>query len=134
MIVLDEHLQGLSLELAIARWYRGRVCLVTELRPGIIIQDEMVPNLLLTLSQPTFVTLNSRHFWEQMQAHPGFCIVCLTLPTDRAAEVPNLMRRLFRLATFKSKATRMGKIARISGEEVAYYQTRDPRTHRVPLP
>jgi hypothetical protein len=33
MIVLDEQLQGLELEDAIARWYRGTVLVVKTLRP-----------------------------------------------------------------------------------------------------
>jgi hypothetical protein len=32
MIVLDEQLQGLGLEDAVARWYRGAMCVVKKLR------------------------------------------------------------------------------------------------------
>jgi hypothetical protein len=39
MIVLDEQLQGLGLEEAIARWYRGAVFVVNTLRPGVVISD-----------------------------------------------------------------------------------------------
>jgi hypothetical protein len=37
MIVLDEQLQGLGLEDAVARWYRGAVFVVKKLRPGMVI-------------------------------------------------------------------------------------------------
>jgi hypothetical protein len=36
MIVLDEQLQGLGLEDAIARWYRGAGFIVKKLRPGMV--------------------------------------------------------------------------------------------------
>jgi hypothetical protein len=34
MIVLDEHLLGVDFQAAIARWYRGAVIDITQLRPG----------------------------------------------------------------------------------------------------
>lgn len=46
MIILDEELQGLELEEAIARWYRGSVIIVKKLRPGTVIKDEAIPVLL----------------------------------------------------------------------------------------
>jgi len=46
MIILDEQLQGLSLEAEISRWYRGRVFIVKQLRPGTIIKDDAIPILL----------------------------------------------------------------------------------------
>ena len=46
MIVLDEQLQGLGLEEAIARWYRGAVILEKKLLPGRVIKDEAIPALL----------------------------------------------------------------------------------------
>jgi hypothetical protein len=68
MIVLDEQLQGIRLEAALKRWYRGRVCIITDLRPGIVIKDEMIPRLLRAVSEATFVTVNARHFWDVISA------------------------------------------------------------------
>jgi hypothetical protein len=48
--------------------------------------------------------------------------------------VSPLLRRLFRLPVFKTKAARMGKVARVSGEQVAYYQAHDSQTYLFPLP
>jgi hypothetical protein len=42
VIVLDEHLHDVGVEQAIDRWYRGRVCTVTDLRPGINVKDESI--------------------------------------------------------------------------------------------
>jgi hypothetical protein len=134
VIVLDEHLHEVGVEEAIRRWYHGRVCTITSLRPNTVVKDESVPGLLRTVSQPTFVTLNWRHFWQQTPARGGLCLICFTLPTARAAEVSPLLRRLLRLQEFKTKAARMGKIARISAEQVAYYRVHDQQLRTLPLP
>ena len=51
MIVLDEQLQGLGLEEAIARWYRGAVFVVKKLRSGMVMKDKAIPTLLRQLKQ-----------------------------------------------------------------------------------
>jgi hypothetical protein len=134
MIVLDEHLPGLGIEDAVRRWYRGRVCNVTDLRPDTIIKDDAIPDLLQAVSEPTFVTLNWPHFWQRSAAHEAFCLDCFTLPTRQAHQVTPLLRRLFRMAGFKSKAARMGKVARVSDQQVAYYQVHDAQVYVQLLP
>jgi|SRR6185295_8893437 len=79
MIVLDEELQGLGLERAIADWYRGAVLIVKRLRPGTVIKDEAIPTLLRRVNQPTFVTINHSDFWRRIPAEPSFCLVCFRL-------------------------------------------------------
>jgi hypothetical protein len=134
VIVIDEHLQGLRLEEAISRWYPGSVVSVVELRPGTVIKDDAIPRLLLGVEEPVFVTLNSPHFWRRSEAHDGYCIVCFTLPADDAEQVPVLLRRLFRLDEFKTRALRLGKVARVSGGQVAFYQSDEPQIRVLPLP
>jgi hypothetical protein len=134
MIVLDEQLPASILADAIGRWYRGRVCVITDLRPATVIKDDAVPGLLHTGSQPTFVTLNWTDFWQRIMAHRSFCLVCFTLPTNRAGDISPLLRRLFRLDPFKSKAARMGKVARVSHERVTYYQVNDSEIYLHALP
>ena len=134
MIVLDEQLQGVRLEEDIARWYRGRVCFVSALRAGSIIKDDSIPHLLRSARQPTFVTQNWIDFWRRTAAHGDFCIACFVLRTEQVREIAPLLRRLLRLPVFQTRAARMGKVARVSGEQVAYYQARDPQTYVLPLP
>jgi len=134
MIVLDEHLPHEELAGAIQQWYRGRVSTLTELRPGTIIKDDAVSSLLQSASEPTFVTLNWTDFWQRTDAHPGFCLVCFTVPSERAAEIPALLRRLLRVRLFSTKAARMGKVVRVSDHQFAYYQIRDPQIYMQPLP
>jgi hypothetical protein len=132
--VLDEQLQGVGLEEAIARWYRGRVCFIGALRPGSIVKDDGILHLLQSTRHPTFVTQDWTDFWQRVPAHRDFCIVCFTLPSGQAREIAPVLRRLFRQPAFQTRAARMGKIARVSGGQVAYYQPRDPQTYVLPLP
>src|SRR5205814_9863155 len=57
-----------------------------KLRPATVIKDDAIPALLRTVRQPTFVTINWPDFWHQTVAHPGFCLLCFRLPTDRRSE------------------------------------------------
>lgn len=133
MIVLDEHLNGLGVDTAIRRWYQDRVCEIRDLRPGSVIKDDAVPHLLRTQHQPTFVTLNWKHFWQRTAADRRFSVVCFVLTTEQVHEISPLLRRLMRLPEFKSRAVRMGRVARISGERVAYYQVNGDQTYLLPL-
>jgi hypothetical protein len=134
MIILDEHLQGLSLETEISRWYRGRVFIVKQLRPGTIIKDDVIPILLYQTKQPTFVTINYTDFWRRVSADERYCIVCLQLSTSRADEIPSLLRRLFRLPGFKTKAERMGKVVLLNPQWVRYYQVPENQIHLIGWP
>ena len=131
MILLDEHLQSPSLETAISRWYRGRVLIVKQLRPGTIIKDDAIPVLLCQARQPTFVTINYTDFWRRVSADERYCIVCLQLSTERVDEIPSLLRRLFRLPGFNTKAERMGKVVLVSPQRVRYYQAHDNQIHVI---
>ena len=133
MIVLDEHLQGIGLERAVARWYRGRVCFIASLRPSSVIKDDGIPHLLRSARQPTFVTQNWKHFWQRIPAHDHFCIMCFALPPEQAMEISPCLRRLFRLPAFQTRAKRMGKVVRVTSAGVIYYEARDPQTYLLPL-
>jgi len=134
VIVLDEQLKKVGVQEAIGRWYRGRVCTINDLWPGSVIKDDIVPVLLRTVGQPPFITVNWPDFWPHTPAHQGFCVICFTVLPDSAVEVSPVLRRLLRLPAFKTKAARMGKIARVSSEQVTYYQARAPRMYTLSLP
>ena len=110
MIVIDENLHDQRVMQTVASWYPGQVVSVTTLRPGSVIKDEAIPALLLKAVQPTFITNNVADFWRKVQPHKGYCIVTVALPKERIHEVPDLLRRLFRLPEFRTRALRMGKV------------------------
>jgi hypothetical protein len=121
MIVLDEQLLGRHLEVEIAKWYRGRVWFIHKLRPHTVVKDDAIPDILRQHSQPTFVTINDKDFWRKVAITPHFCVICFTFPDARVGEIPPLLRSLLQYAAFKTKAKRMGKVIRVSEQEVSYY-------------
>ena len=70
MIVLDEQLLSYGVQASIARWYRGAVTDITQLRPSTVILDEAIPMLLRAVSRPTFVTINIADFWRRLAPDP----------------------------------------------------------------
>lgn len=134
MIVLDEELQGLGLEEAISRWYRGSVILIKELRPRTVIKDEAIPALLRKAKQPTFVTINTPDFWRRAAAEKSYCLICLKLTTEQVDAVPGYLRRLLRLPEFKTKNARMGKVALASARSIQYYSVEESLIHILGWP
>ena len=129
MIVFDENVHQQRLMDAVAGWYRGRVLSITTLRPDTLIKDEAIPSLLHRVRQPTFVTTNVDDFWRRVPAHPRYSIVGVVLPHEQLHEMPDLLRRLFRLPEFKTKARRMGKVVRVSRRQLQYYE--GPADHSI---
>ena len=129
MIVLDEELQGLGLEAAVARWYRGAVFIVKHLRPGTIIKDDAIPQLLSQAKHPTFVTINHSDFWRRAPAHESYCIICLKLTTEEIEQVSPWLRRLFSLPEFRTKLARMGRVVLAGKRGIQYYSTTELVIH-----
>ena len=121
MIVLDEQLLGRHLEAEIARWYRGAVLFIIDLRPNTIIKDEAIPELLRQQSRPTFVTINERDFWRTAAGDHRYCVICFALPDSRANAISASLRALLRRPEFRTKARRMGKVIRVTDREISYY-------------
>ena len=128
MIVLDEQIQAQSIAHSIAAWYVGQVVSITALRPHTVIHDDAIESLLRSAPQPTFVTINVSDFWRVVSADSRFAIVCIELPTARVLEIPEGLRRLFRLPEFRSKNARMGKVIRLQPNRIEYYES-DRRVH-----
>lgn len=131
-IIADEQLNVQRVLLPIQRWTTVRR--VTSLRPGTVIKDDAIPNLLAQERQPTFVTMNIKDFWKPTLRDKRYCIVCMDVPDERQSEIPGLLRRLFRLPTFKTKANRMGKVAKVNNVGVQYYQFGDEELHSLSFP
>jgi hypothetical protein len=110
MIVLDEQLCREPLRMALGQWYQGKIRYVTEMRPSSVIKDDAIPELLLSVKQPTFVTINYKDFWRKIAAHRGYCVICIDLPNERWAEVSPVLRSLLRSSDLRTKKARMGKV------------------------
>lgn len=69
MLVLEEQLKGYHLIAAIASWYPDRVTPIQALRPATVIKDDNIATLLLTVRNPTFITINVDDFWRRLPPH-----------------------------------------------------------------
>ena len=121
MIVLDEQLIYKKHRDAIARWYSGQVTTITALRPHSVIKDDSIPALLVALRQPTFVTINVKHFWRIAPAHQRYCMIGLELQQNEAHRVPVILREILQHDAFRSKASRMGKVIRWRAGRISFY-------------
>ena len=99
--------------------------LITDLRPGTVIKDDAIPGLLRQQQRATFLTINEADFWRTVVIDAHFCVVCFPLPDSRAHEIPQLLRAVFRLPAFRTKARRMGKVLRVTQQTVSYYTYRE---------
>ena len=133
MLVLDEQLLGRNLDATLARWYRGPVLFITDLRPGTVIKDDAIPLLLRQQHQATFVTINETDFWQKVSIDAHFCIVCFALADSRADEIPRLLRAVFRLPALQTKVRRMGKVVRVTHSTASYYTYREREIKTEPI-
>ena len=127
MIALDEQLEGLGLETAIARWYPGKITVIKKFRPDTLVKDDVIPVLLHQVKQATFVTINWVDFWRKFSADKRYCIICFPFPRHRVKEIPSLLRQVLKLKQFNTKAGRMGVVMRVTKKSVHYYRINDPR-------
>jgi hypothetical protein len=127
-------MSNLKMARDILSWYKGKVIFARDLRPGTLIKDDAVPQLLRRLAQPTFVTINVGHFWQRVPIDQRFCVVCLDLPDLSLHQIPSLLKLLFSNPNFKTKGLRAGHIFRINLEEMVRFYTwtdREIRTFRL---
>ncbi len=131
MIVLDEQLMGRGIKEEIAKWYRGSVKFVTDLRPESVIKDDAIPGLLRAQNSPTFITINVSDFWCKVAADKKYCIVCFALPDSRAKEIPGSLRSILGRPEFSTKASRSGTVLRVIENRVSYYTVAKNETKRI---
>jgi hypothetical protein len=110
MIVLDEQLSNRRMRTAIQRWHAGKVVFIRELRPGTIIKDDAVPQILYRHSWPAFVTVNVGHFWKRVQIDNRYCVVCFDIPDLSLRGIPQALKLLFNHPDFKNKKQRSGHV------------------------
>jgi hypothetical protein len=128
-LVLDDQLDVQVIVPALEAWIPA--VRLQDLRPTEHILDDRVPEILRTLKTPTFVTID-HGFWNRRLCHPGYCILYLDLAKDEQERLPGLLRRLFRLPEFRTRAVRMGKVARIRRETVTYWEAGEKKVLSLP--
>ena len=122
MIVLDEQLGDARIASDISRWYKGTVIPVKQLRPRTRIFDDVVPSLLRSARQPTFITINYKDFWKKIPASPDYCVVCFKISQGQVDELSDLLRRVLSLPGLRTKRERMGAVVSVVDRKVAVYR------------
>ena len=130
-LILDDQLDIHGVLHPVQRWVTAQ--LLREVRPDEHILDDRVPEILLTLKQPTFVTLD-QGFWDRRLCHPGYAILYFALRRDQQTLLPGLLRALLRRPEFRTRASRMGKVARVGTANLAWWQFQSPDLLQVAWP
>ncbi len=119
--MLDEQLNDGRMIRALARWYVGAVLTINELRPGTLIDDDEIAALLRQQKDAVFVTLNYTDFWQIIEPHSRYCIVCFKLTIDRKLEIPERLRELFQAEELNTKRKRAGKVISVTDQQISLY-------------
>lgn len=85
------------------------------------LSDEQIIPLLYRLKGRTFVTID-RDFYDSKLCKDAYCLIYFHVSSKQQAQIPDLLRRLFRIEGFRSIRERMGKVVWVSPEHIRYYQ------------
>ena len=80
--------------------------------------------------QPTFVTLDVG-FYKKNYRDRRYCLIYVALLPQEQHRLPHLLRQLFHLPQFKTKAARMGKIVRVSEGQLDWWQVGEEKRRTV---
>jgi hypothetical protein len=130
-VILDEHLGRNQALHPIQHWITAKR--IQDIRPGEVIKDERLPTILIHLIKPTLVTIDAG-LWKKRYCDRRYCILYFAILDIQQNQIPALLRRVLRLKEFKTKAARMGKVARVTFTHVSYWQLGEDKPHTVPLP
>lgn len=109
-LVLDDQLDAVAVLRPVLKW--SKAVFVRDLRPREHIRDERIPEILLTVRQPTLVTID-HDFWKRSWCHPGYGIISVDLTDEEQHVLPAWLRALLRRPEFRTRALRMGKVVRV---------------------
>jgi hypothetical protein len=129
--LLDEHLSRTEVLMPLRRWTTAQK--IEDLVSDETLKDDRIFQILRNQKQPTFVTLDAGFFYRRYRDR-RYCIIYFVLLRQEQSRLPRLLRQLFRLQEFNTKAARMGKIARVSGEKVEFWQVGDEKKRIAKLP
>lgn len=92
--------------------------------------DDRIPEILLTLRQPTFVTID-HGFWNKRLCNPNYRVLYFSLRDDQQDFLPDLLRALFRRPEFRTRVSRMGKVAPVGLRTIDVWEFKKPKLTRI---
>ncbi len=119
-IVVDEHIAHSKVTDPLKNWITAEQ-IGFELRQAKGLSDEQIIPLLHRLKRRTFVTIDS-DFYNPKLCNDAYCLIYFHVSSTQQAQIPDLLRRLFRIEGFRSIRERMGKVVWVSPEGIRYYQ------------
>src|SRR5689334_9982449 len=99
--ILDDQLDVQDVMRPVQQWTTAER--LGNLRPDELILDDRVPDILRTLNQPTFITID-RGFWDGRLCHPDYAIVFFALTREQQERIPPLLRAFLRRPEFRTRA------------------------------
>jgi hypothetical protein len=123
-ILMDEHLSRTEVLEPLQQWTTAQK--IEDLAPNETFKDDRILQVLRRQKQPTFVTLDAG-FYHRKYCDRRYCLIYFVLPHQEQHRLPGLLRQLFRLPEFKTKAARMGKVVRVSRKRVEFWQAGDEK-------
>ena len=118
-LVLDEHLGRAEVLEPLRKWMT--VTKIEDLAADETLKDDRILQLLRQRKQPTFVTLDDDFFHKRL-CDRRYCLIYCVVPRQQQHRIPVLLRRLFRLPEFSTKAVRMGKVIRVHEKDIEFWQ------------
>lgn len=130
-IVLDEHLGDSEVLESLRRWISA--VKIIDLAPDETLKDDRLLQFLRRQKQPTFVTLDAGFFHKNL-CDRRYCLIYFVIFHQQQNRIPGLLRQLFRLPEFKTKAVRMGSVVRVSGDQVEFWRLGERTRHVFRFP
>jgi hypothetical protein len=130
-IVLDEHLGDSEVLESLRRWISA--VKIIDLVPDETLKDDRLLQFLRRQKQPTFVTLDAGFFHKNL-CDRRYCLIYCVVLHQQQNSIPGLLRQLFRLPEFKTKAVRMGSVVRVSGDQVEFWRLGERTRHIFRFP
>ena len=127
-LILDDQLSSSEVLRPLEKWITAQR--LRDLRPDELILDDRIPEILLTLRQPTFVTID-HGFWNKRLCNPNYCVLYFSLRDDQQELLPDLLRALFRRPEFRTRVSRMGKVACVGLTSVDFWEFKKSKLTRI---
>ena len=118
-LVLDEHLGRTEVLAPLQKWLTATK--IEDLAGDEILKDDRILQLLCQRKQPTFVTLDDDFFHRRL-CDRRYCLMYCVVPRQQQHRIPVILRRVFRLPEFATKAARMGKVVRVHEQDIDFWQ------------
>jgi hypothetical protein len=126
--LLDDQLPQSEVARPLSRW--TTVQRLRDLKPSEVVLDDRIPEILLTLHQPTFVTID-QGFWDRRLCHPKYCILYFALRDDQQKRLAPLLRALLRQPAFRNRKGRLGRVVRVSPKTIDSWRFQEPAMERL---